>query len=153
MPVMRHEGPRGRLSPRSGIARILNPPDGLVAWLRWLSLFYGLTVLSVVLAVLCAAQAGASAALIAVATVMALAGYQIWGYSGRRYTIIADVAAAIALLFIGMQFASPVPALAVFSAIVGARALYGHRRPIAPVAALHASMYVGAMLASAPERS
>ncbi|MPZ71938.1 MAG: EAL domain-containing protein [Nitriliruptorales bacterium] len=153
MPGTSHEAASRGFSALSGIRRLLNPPEGLVAWLRWLALFYGLTVLSVVLAVLSASQGESRALAVAVGTVVVLVGYSVWGYSGHRYSLPVDGLAAAALLFIGIQLASPVPALAVFSTMVGARALYGHRRPIAPVAALHAATYVAAMLLVAPERT
>jgi len=132
---------------------LLSPPDGLVAWLRWLALLFGLMNLSVVLAVMCITSTGPRETVLAVATVVTLTAYLFWGYAGRRYSAPADVLAACALFFVGVQLVTPVRALAVFIAIVGFRSLYGHDRRIAPVGALNAASFVAAMLAPAVTRS
>jgi diguanylate cyclase (GGDEF)-like protein/PAS domain S-box-containing protein len=125
---------------------MLSPPEGLVAWLRWLALYYGLMNLSIVLAVLCTTSTGMTETATAVATVVVLSGYLAWGYTGRRYTVAADLFAGAALFFVALQLETPVRALAVFTAILGFRALYGQRRRIAPVGAIAALAYVASML-------
>ena len=124
----------------------LTPPAGLVAWLQWVALHYGLMNLSIVLAVLCATSTGLAETAVAVATVVVLSGYLLLGFSGRRYTIGADLLAGGALWFVGLQLGTPVRALAVFTAILGFRALYGQERRITPVGATFAAAYVTAML-------
>ena len=135
------------------IRAFLTPPEGLVAWLRWLALFYGLMNLSIVLAVLTTTSNGLQDTAVAVATVATIAGYQLWGYTGRRYSPPADVLAVVALFFVGLPLGTPVRALALFSAILGFRALYGQERKIAPIGALYSAGFVGSMLLAAPVRS
>ena len=134
---------------RGTVRSFLTPPAGLVAWLRWLALYYGLMNLSVVLAVVCTTAASSRETIGAVTAVTVLVGFLLWGYLGRRYAIPADIAAAAALLFLGLQLGTPVRALALFSAIVGFRALYGRNRRIVPIGALHAGAYIVAMLVPA----
>ena len=139
-------------SSSTSLRSLFRPPEGLVALLRWLALYYGLTVLSVVLAVLCTTANSVTETTVSVLAVAVVAGYIAWGYSGRRYTLVADVLAAGALFFVAVQLGTPVRALAVFSAIVGFRALYGQGRRIAPVAALSSVTYLAAMLVPVASR-
>ncbi len=132
-------GPRGL---RDSMRAFLTPPEGLVAWLRWLALFYGLMNLSVVLAVLTTTSGGMTDTVVGVLTVVVLAGYLLWGYTGRAYVVPADALAAVALFFIGLPLATPIRAFAVFSAVLGFRALYGQERRIAPTGGIYAAAFV-----------
>jgi diguanylate cyclase (GGDEF)-like protein/PAS domain S-box-containing protein len=133
---------------RASYRAFVSPPEGLVAWLRWLALYFSLMNLSIVLAVLAATSTHVEA-LASVAAIVVLVGFVLWGYTGHRYSLIADLIAAPPLLFIGMQLGTPVRALPVFAAILGFRCLYGQNRRIGGVGLLYAGTYIAAMLVPA----
>ena len=142
----------GGAAVRSRFRAFMSPPEGLVSWLRWLALYYGLMNLSIVLAVLATTSSSGVETLTAVTSVAALTAYLLWGYTGRRYLPVLDVIAAGGLCFVGIQLGTPVRALAVFSGILGFRALYGQGRKIAPIGAMHAAAFAAAMLVPATSR-
>ena len=139
-------GANGKRRVRASYRAFVSPPEGLVAWLRWLALYFSLMNLSIVLAVLASTAKSPLESVGSVVAILTLVAFVLWGYSGHRYGVAADLIAAPPLLYIGMQLGTPVRALAVFAAILGFRCLYGQNRRISGVGMLYGLTYVTAML-------
>jgi diguanylate cyclase (GGDEF)-like protein/PAS domain S-box-containing protein len=111
-----------------------------------LGLFFTLVTLSVVLAVLASTSHTELETIASVTAIITLAGFIVYGYTGHRYGVVADLVAAPPLLFVGLQLGTPIRALAVFGAVLGFRSLFGKDRRISLVGLLHGLTFTSAML-------
>ncbi|HUH08171.1 MAG TPA: EAL domain-containing protein [Egibacteraceae bacterium] len=132
----------------------LRPPDGLLASLRWVAMFFGLANLALSLPVITLTNAASAPEKITqgggLAATIYLTYWWINSYRRKGFTVLDDLLAGVGLLGIGAALGSPARALGLFAAAMAFRALYGTPVRIMKAAAIQAGAFAVAM-ASAPE--